>query len=137
MATIVRALSGFSIEGGTRRLIAAYFVFKSLFFALFWHLWLCWRASYFISDHLLFKNLLRTLALWLAAKQALFSCNDQALPTRCPRHIQSVLNLIDLDILMDIHVMVNWQLSKRYLLTSVTWLYCQLKCTTHWGDVFF
>ena len=36
-------------------------MFKSLFFALFWHLWLCWRASYFISDHLLLKNLLRTL----------------------------------------------------------------------------
>ena len=46
-------------------------------------------------------------ALRLAAKQALFSCNDQALPARCPRHIQSVLNLIDLDILMDILVMVN------------------------------
>ena len=38
-------------------------MFKSLFFALFWHLWLCWRASYFISDHLLLKNLLRTLGL--------------------------------------------------------------------------
>ena len=37
-------------------------MFKSLFFALFWHLWLCWRASYFISDHLLLKNLLRTLS---------------------------------------------------------------------------
>ena len=37
-------------------------MFKSLFSALFWHLWLCWRASYFISDHLLFKNLLRTLS---------------------------------------------------------------------------
>ena len=36
-------------------------MFKSLFFALFWHLWLCWRASYFISDHLLLKNLSRTL----------------------------------------------------------------------------
>ena len=36
-------------------------MFRSLFFALFWHLWLCWRASYFISDHLLLKNLLRTL----------------------------------------------------------------------------
>ena len=53
--------AGFSIEGGTRRLIAAYFVFKLLFFALFWHLWLCWRASYFISDHLLLTNLLRSL----------------------------------------------------------------------------
>ena len=41
--------------------IAAYFVFKSLFYALYWHLWLCWRASCFISDHLLLKNLLRTL----------------------------------------------------------------------------
>ena len=55
--------AGFSIQGGTRRLIAAYFLFKSLFFALFWHLWLCGRASYFISDHLLLKNLLRTLLM--------------------------------------------------------------------------
>ena len=31
---------------------------------------------------------------------------------RYPMHIQSVFNLI-VDILMDIHVMVNWQLSKR------------------------
>ena len=36
-------------------------MFKSLFFALFWHLWLCLRASYFISDHLLLTNLLRIL----------------------------------------------------------------------------
>ena len=42
----------------------------------------------------------------------LFHCNDRALLARCPRHIQSVFNLI-VDILMDIHVMVNWQLSKR------------------------
>ena len=63
------ANSGFSIEGGTRRLIAAYFVFKSLFFALFWHLWLCWRTSYFISDHLLLKNLLRTLQFWMNDKR--------------------------------------------------------------------
>ena len=28
-------ITGFSIEGGTRRLIAAYFVLKSLFFAFF------------------------------------------------------------------------------------------------------
>ena len=41
-------------------------MFKSLFFALFWHLWLCWRASYFNSDHLLLKNLLRTLPTLLA-----------------------------------------------------------------------
>ena len=53
-------------------------------------------------------------ALWLAAKRALVSCNDGALLQlpRCSRHIQSVFNLI-VDILMDIHVMVNWQLSKR------------------------
>ena len=49
-------------------------------------------------------------SLWLAAKWARFSCNDQALLARCPRHIQSVFNLI-VDILMDIRVMVNWQLS--------------------------
>ena len=98
--------SGFSIEGGTRRLIAAYFVLKSLFFPLFCSASLLelfpnfssvscttviqtkpgnlltvldsidehhftWvqaftvkygnEASYFISDHLLLKNLLRTL----------------------------------------------------------------------------
>ena len=38
----------------------------------------------------------------LAAKQAIFSCNDQALLARCPRHIQSVFNMI-----VDICVMVN------------------------------
>ena len=32
---IILTNAGFSIEGGTRRLIAAYFVCKSLFFALF------------------------------------------------------------------------------------------------------
>ena len=41
-------------------------------------------------------------ALWLVAKRASFSCNDREL----------LANLI-VDILMDIHVMVNWQLSKR------------------------
>ena len=46
--------------------------------------------------------------LWSAAKWALLSCNDGALLARCPRHIQSVLNLI-----VDILVMVNWQLSRR------------------------
>ena len=35
-----------------------------------------------------------------------------------------------------IYVMFNWQLSKRHLLTSVTWLYRGLKCTTLWGDLF-
>ena len=45
-------------------------------------------------------------ALRLAAKRALFSFNDWALLARCSRHIQSVFNLI-VDILMDIHVMVN------------------------------
>ena len=64
---------------------------------------------------------------WLAAKWARLSCNDQALLARFPRHIQSVFNLI-VDILMDIRVMVNWQLSKRYPLTSVT--------TVSWAQVF-
>ena len=45
---------------------------------------------------------------WLAAKLANVSCNGRALFARCPRHIQSVFNLI-----VDIHVMVNWQLWKR------------------------
>ena len=49
---------------------------------------------------------------WYVCSYWLFSCNDRALLARCPRHIQSVLNLI-VDILMDTHVVVNWQLSKR------------------------
>ena len=70
------------------------------------------------------------------------------LADRCSRHIQSVFNLI-----MDIHVMVNWQLSKRYPLTSVTWLIAgaseqliEVKCSftvsvlinrRHWSIFFF
>ena len=38
--------------------------------------------------------------------QTLFSCNEQALLAACPRHIQSLFNLI-VDILMGIHVMVS------------------------------
>ena len=45
-------------------------------------------------------------ALWLAAKGTLFSCNNQALLATCPRHIQSVFNVL-VDILIDIRVMVN------------------------------
>ena len=73
-----------------------------------------------------FLDPLRVFIIWLqwyARSDWLFSCNDQALLARCPRHIQSVFNFMIVDILMDIHVMVNWQLSKRYPLTSVTWLY--------------
>ena len=47
--------------------------------------------------------------LWLAV---FLSGNDLALPALCPKHIQSVSDL-KVDILMDIHVMVKWQLSKR------------------------
>ena len=50
-------------------------MFKSLFFALFWHLWLCWRASYFISDHLLFKNLLRTLCVNISLNRKMMICS--------------------------------------------------------------
>ena len=70
-----------------------------------------------------FLDPLRVFIIWLqwyARSDWLFSCNDQALLARCPRHIQSVFNFMIVDILMDIHVMVNWQLSKRYPLTSVT-----------------
>ena len=34
-------------------------------------------------------------ALWLTAKQVLFSCDDQALLTRCPRHTQSFGSLVE------------------------------------------
>ena len=53
-------------------------MFRSLFFALFWHLWLCWRVSYFISDHLLLKNLLRTLHLVLNLNRS--KLKDHQLP---------------------------------------------------------
>ena len=45
-------------------------------------------------------------ALWLAD-----SCNDRDLLARCPRHVQSMLLIVE--ILMDDHVMVKRQLSKR------------------------
>ena len=32
------------------------------------------------------------------------------------------------NLIIDIHIMVNWQVSKQYLLTSVTWPYRQLRC---------
>ena len=38
-------------------------------------------------------------------------------------------------ILMDIHVLVNWQLSKMASIDQCHRLYHVLKCTTHWGDV--
>ena len=46
--------------------------------------------------------------LWLAAERARFLCDDWALLARCPRHLQSAFNLI-----VGIHAMVNWQLSKK------------------------
>ena len=48
------------------------------------------------------------------------------------RSIQSVLSLV-----LDIHVIDNWQLSKRYPLTSVTRMYRGLRYITHGGDVVF
>ena len=59
------------------------------------------------------------LVIWLqeyALSDWLFSCDGQALLARCPRFNLTV------DILMDIYVMVNLQLSK-----CVTWLYRGLK----------
>ena len=46
-------------------------------------------------------------AVQLAAEQARFPFHDRALLALCPRHIQSVFDLI-----VDFHIMVNWQLSK-------------------------
>ena len=57
-----------------------------------------------------FLDPLRVFIIWLqwyARSDWLFSCNDQALLARCPRHIRSVFNFMIVDILMDIHVMVN------------------------------
>ena len=77
---------------------------------------LTWPANIDFNSWITFLYYMAAIvrALWLAAKRALVSCNDGALLPlpRCSRHIQSVFNLI-VDILMDIHVMVNWQLSKR------------------------
>ena len=38
---------------------------------------------------------------------------------------------------MDSHVVVNWKPSKRVTADPCHRLYRGLKCTTHWGDVFF
>ena len=54
----------------------------------------------------------------LCGSHWLFSCNDQALLARCPRHIQYVFNLIVV-ILMDMLWSID-SCQKRYLLTSVT-----------------
>ena len=65
-------------------------------------------------------------SLLLAAELARFSRNDRALLARCPRHIQSVFNLIE-DIVL-------WSIGScqlRYPPTSVTKLYRELKCRTH------
>ena len=65
-------------------------------------------------------------SLWLAAELARISRNEGALLARCPRHIQSVLYLIE-DILF-------WSIDScqlRYPLTSVTKLYRGFKCRTH------
>ena len=79
---------------------------------------------------LVFKNLDYMAAivrsLLLAAELARFSRNDRALLARCPRHIQSVFNLIE-DIVL-------WSIGScqlRYPPTSVTKLYRELKCRTH------
>ena len=40
-------------------------------------------------------------------------------------------------LVLDIHVMINWHVKTRNLLTSITWPYRGLKCTTHGGHVFF
>ena len=82
-------------------------------------LFIIWRQKYARPD-------------WLFSCQdrASFSCNDRSLLARCPRHTQSVLNLI-----VDIHVMVNWQLSKRvsadqcHLTVSQAQLFSSLRLT--------
>ena len=71
-------------------------------------------------------------ALWLATKRVRFCCNDLALLAGCPGHGQSVFNFI-----VDIQPRSVGSCQKRYPLTSVTWLYRGLKCTTPWDDVFF
>ena len=70
-------------------------------------------------------------ALWLATKRVRFCCNDLALLAGCPGHGQSVFNFI-----VDIQPRSVGSCQKRYPLTSVTWLYRGLKCTTPWDDVF-
>ena len=73
-----------------------------------WRIWEIHLKQETIQHNYYMATMARSL--WLAAKWARLSCNDQALLARFPRHIQSVFNLI-VDILMDIRVMVNWQLS--------------------------
>ena len=46
-------------------------------------------------------------------KQFLFQWFAMSIVARCPRHIQSVSNWIVDILIWDIHVMIDWQLSKR------------------------
>jgi len=49
------------------------------------------------------------------------------------------LSLLYTSLILDIHVMINWHLSKqgRYPLTSITWPYCGLNFTAYRGHMFF
>ena len=49
-----------------------------------------------------------TPSIWLAADWARFPCNHRTLLPWCPWHKQALFNL-----LMDIHIMVNWQCQKK------------------------
>ena len=68
-----------------------------------------WFAHIFLAickDENYMATILHTL--WLAADWARFPFNDWALLPWCPRHKQSLFNLI-----VDIHITVDWQLSKK------------------------
>jgi len=67
-------------------------------------------------------------ALWLFADRARFPCNERTLLARCPRHIQSMFNLI-----VSIYVMFNWQLSKMYRPCHMTVSLGQVYNSLRWG----
>ena len=71
-------------------------------------------VEYALYNNLLYgyKSTRALIGCFSCNDRALFSCNDRTLQARCPRHIQSVINLI-VETLIDIHVVISWQLSKR------------------------
>ena len=65
----------------------------------------CHRLTNKLAVILLSHNFMIWLQ-WYARSDWLFSCNEQAVIARFPKHIQSVFNLI-VDILTDMYVTVN------------------------------
>ena len=100
-------------------------IWSAVWYCSQWWDFIIWPQKYARCDWLFSWN-----------DQELFSCNGWALLARCPRHIKSVFNLT-FDILMDIHVMINWQLSKRVSADRFNLTVSLTQVFNAWVDVLF